>query len=322
VNNTVIILHNRLSAHPTPDEQDVIDQVTLVRDALEDLEYRCEVRDVGTDLYGDLKPLEKEKPAFVFNLVESIWGYTGLLHMVPSILHAWKIPYTGVGEEGLYLTTKKTLAKTIMIRNGIKTPEWFGTHEADRLDIRKKYIVKPIAEEGSADLDEQHVFDPTRSGIREWLANFDRRQYFVEEYIEGREFNLSVTGTPGRYVIYPVPEMIFTDYPPGKAKILGYKSKWMENSFEYTHTQRKFNTLDETSMITKQLRKTAVACGEVFGLSGYFRIDIRLSEQGIPYVLEVNANPCISPDSGFVAAGKEAGFSTTGIIRQIISCLN
>jgi D-alanine-D-alanine ligase len=322
VNNTVIILHNRLSAHPTPDEQDVIDQVALVKDALENLGHRCLVRDVGSDLYSDLKPLVTEKPAFIFNLVESVWGCTGLLYMVPAILQAWKIPYTGVGEEGLYLTTKKTLAKTIMTRNGIETPGWVGTHEPDRLDIKKKYIVKPIAEEGSANLDEHHVFDPKQPGMREWLATFDPRQYFVEEYIEGREFNLSVTGTPGRYEIYPVPEMIFTDYPHGKAKILGYRSKWMEDSFEYKHTHRKFNTLNDSPLIIEKLRKSAITCGEVFGLSGYFRVDIRLSEQDIPYVLEVNANPCISPDSGFVAAGKEAGFSTSGMIQQIISCLN
>ncbi|MFA5453319.1 MAG: ATP-grasp domain-containing protein [Candidatus Methanomethylophilaceae archaeon] len=322
MNNTVIILHNRLSAHPTPDEQDVIDQVSLVRDALQNLGYSSRVRDVGQDLYHDLRPLTTEKPAFIFNLVESVWGFTGLLHMVPSILHAWKIPYTGVGEEGLYLTTKKTLAKAIMIRHGVGTPGWFSTHEPDLLDLQKKYIVKPIAEEGSADLDEHHVFDPNQPGIRKWLATFDPRHYFVEEFIEGREFNLSVTGTPGRYEMYPVPEMIFTNYPRGKAKILGYRSKWMEDSFEYKHTQREFHTLDETPLITQKLHKTAVTCGEIFGLSGYFRVDIRLSEEGIPYVLEVNANPCISPDSGFVAAGKEAGFSTKDMIQQIISCLN
>jgi len=322
VNNTVIILHNRLSDHPTPDEQDVIDQVSLVRNALEDLGYSCRVRDVGFDLYRDLKPLVMEKPAYVFNLVESVWGNTGLLHIVPSILHTWKIPYTGVGEEGLYLTTKKTLAKSIMIRHGIDTPCWFGTHEPNSLDIQKKYIVKPIAEEGSADLDEQHVFDPKQPGMSEWLASFDPGRYFVEEYIEGREFNLSVTGTPGRYEIYPVPEMIFLDYPPDKAKILGYRSKWIENSFEYKHTHREFNTLNDRPLILDKLRHTAISCGNVFGLSGYFRVDIRLSREDIPYILEVNGNPCISPDSGFVAAGKEAGYSRTDIIKQIISCLN
>lgn len=322
MNNTVIILHNRLSAHPSPDEQDVIHQVELVRNALEDLGYLCRIRDVGTDLNGDLQPLLAEKPAFVFNLVESVWGFTGLLHTVPSILHAWKIPYTGVGEEGLYLTTRKPLAKRVMTSHGIDTPAWLSTDRPDLLDRHKKYILKPIAEEGSAELDEHHVFDPALPDSGEWLKTFDPAQYFVEEYIDGREFNLSVTGSPGQYVIYPIPEMIFSGYPAGKTKILGYRSKWMEDSFEYKHTYRKFNTLEDIPQIAQKLKKTAVSCGEVFELSGYFRVDIRLSTASIPYVLEINANPCISPDSGFVAAGKQAGFSTTDMIQQIISCLN
>ena len=322
MSNTVIILHNRLSEHPTPDEQDVMDQSGLVRKALETLGYKCLVRDVGTDLYQDLVPLTAIKPAFVFNLVESVLGSTGLLHIVPSILHAWNIPYTGVQEEGLYLTTRKTLAKKIMHDHGIKTPAWFSTSEAGLLDKHKKYIVKPIAEEGSAGLDEQHVFDASLPESASWLGKFDPREFFTEEFIEGREFNLSVTGKPGAYTTYPIPEMIFKDYPPGKARILGYRSKWEEDSFEYRHTTRQFGTLEDNPELAAGLRDTAIACGEVFGLSGYFRADIRVSSDGVPYVLEVNANPCIAPDSGFIAAGLHAGYSLTEIIKQITDCLD
>ena len=322
MNNTVIILHNRLSSHPTPDELDVMDQVELVRDALGKLNYDSRISDVGTDLYKDLLPLTCDKPEFIFNLVESVMGKTGLLHVVPSILGAWKIPYTGVGEEGLFMTTRKPLAKKIMQQNGINTPRWFSTEESSRAAMNKKYIVKPSCEEGSADLDEQHVFDPGRPDIGKWLRTFDPKAYFIEEYIDGREFNLSVTGKPGDYVMYPIPEMIFCDYPPGKARILGYRSKWEETSFEYKHTCRQFNTLEEDPGLAARLRQTAVACGEIFNLSGYFRVDVRVDYEGTPYVLEVNANPCISPDSGFIAAGLQAGFSRVDIIRQIIACLN
>ncbi|HHV02835.1 MAG: ATP-grasp domain-containing protein [Bacteroidales bacterium] len=321
MSNTVIILHNRLSENPTPDEQDVMDQVRLVRDALGDLGYECKVRDVGTDLYRDLFPLTVDRPFFVFNLVESVLGCTGLLHIVPSILSAWKIPYTGAGEESLYLTTHKTLAKKIMRDHGISTPGWFSPCESERLDLGKKYIVKPVAEEGSAGLDEHHVFDPSTPGISAWLGSFDSTAYFVEEYIEGREFNISVTGCPRCFTIYPIPEMIFKDYPPGKARILGYRSKWEEDSFEYKHTFRKFGTLNQLPELERILKNTAIACGNTFGLSGYFRVDVRVSQDNVPYVLEVNANPCIAPDSGFVAAGRQAGLSITRIIGQIIDCL-
>jgi len=322
MSSTVIILHNRLSEHPTPDEQDVINQALLVSKALENLGYKCLVRDVGKDLYQDLIPITEIKPAFVFNLVESVLGCTGLLHIVPSILHAWNIPYTGVGEEGLYLTTRKTLAKKIMRDHGIKTPAWFSTSEAGLLDKHKKYIVKPIAEEGSAGLDEQHVFDASLPQTVNWIGTFDPRVFFIEEYIDGREFNLSATGKPGAYNTYPIPEMTFKDYPPGKARILGYRSKWEEDSFEYKNTTRRFDTLQDNPQLAAGLRDTAIACGEVFGLSGYFRVDIRVGTDGVPAVLEVNGNPCIAGDSAFIAAGLHAGYSPTEIVKQIIACLN
>lgn len=322
MSNTVIILHNRLSDNPTPDEQDVMDQVKLVGDALGELGYESQVCDVGTDLYGDLFPLTVKRPSFIFNLVESVLEKTALLHIVPSVLSAWKIPYTGAGEESLYLTTRKTLAKKIMRNYGIPTPEWFSPLESELLDPCNKYIVKPIAEEGSAGLDEHHVFDPSVPGITTWLKSFDPGAYFVEEYIEGREFNISVTGYPGRYDIYPIPEMIFSDYPPEKAKILGYRSKWDEDSFEYKHTFRQFGTLKQTPELEHKLKDTAIACGNIFGLSGYFRVDVRVSHDNLPKVLEINANPCIAPDSGFVAAGRQAGLSIQEIIGQIIACLN
>ena len=322
MNNTVVILHNRLPSIPTPHAQDVLDQVYLIHKALEALGYRCQVLDVGNNVYEDLQHVAALKPAFVFNLVESVFGSTGLLHMVPSILGAWKIPYTGVSEEGLYLTTRKVLAKQIMRSHGIATPDWFPVGSTVFLHNHKKYIVKPLSEEGSAGLDEHHVFNPLSPGVQDWLGSFNPNEFFVEEYIEGREFNLSVTGCPNRYNLYPIPEMIFSGYPPDKPRILGYRSKWEEDSFEYTHTFREFGTLDHTPELCTALQETAIACGELFRLSGYFRVDIRMGSNNIPQVLEINGNPCISPDSGFIAAGKQAGYSINQIVAQITAHLN
>ena len=322
-NKRAVILHNRLSGHPAPDEQDVIDQVKLVEKALTELGFDCLIRDVGDDLYRDVLDLQKLSPAFVFNLVETVFGKSELLHLVPSMLSSWGIPYTGVSAEGLFLTTSKTLAKKIMKQAGIATPDWFSVDQASgSLTPGKKYILKPVAEEGSAKLDEDAVFSGDDQAMRAKLISLNPDQYFVEEFVEGREFNLSVTGKPGQYQVYPVAEMIFEDFPEGKERMLGYRAKWDEQSFEYTHTCRRFNTLLSDPVLHDNLVAAALKCGEVFQLSGYFRVDFRVSENGQPLVLEINGNPCISPDSGFIAAAMQEGLTVTEVISEITKWLN
>ena len=323
MNNLVVILHNRLSGHPAPDEYDVLDQVNLVKGALTELGYTCLVRDSGTELYRDIVEIKNLSPVFVFNLIETVFGRSELLHLVPSMLLSWKIPYTGVSDEGLFLTTRKTLAKRIMKQSGIATPHWFPVGPLpDSFDPGKSYILKPVAEEGSVSLDEDAVFSGHDPRLTERMGMLDPDGWFVEEFVEGREFNLSVTGKPGNYQVYPVAEMIFHDFPEGKKRMLGYRAKWDEHSFEYNHTCRRFGTLDSEPDLRESLIAATRKCGEVFQLSGYFRVDFRVPSNGQPLVLEINGNPCISPDSGFIAAVLEDGMTVTEAIAQIIKLLN
>lgn len=320
--HVAVILHNRLSDHPSADETDVLHQTELVKSGLTQLGYSCLVRDVGFDLYGDIMEIKKLSPAFVFNLVETVCGRSELLHVVPSMLASWQIPYTGVSDEGLFLTTRKTLAKKMMQQFGIATPDWFSTvHAAEFLNPAKKYIIKPIAEEGSVRLDEDAVFRGDDSRMIVKLGMLSPEEYFVEEFVDGREFNLSVTGKPGSFKVYPVAEMIFNNFPEGKERMLGYRAKWDEQSFEYRHTTRQFNTLSADPDLHDALIVAALKCGEAFQLSGYFRVDFRVSEEGRPLVLEINGNPCISPDSGFIAAVMQEGLTVTEVIREIIACV-
>ncbi len=318
-----IILHNRISAHPTPDEADVLNQVKLVENALTNLGYTCRVMDVGYDLYSDIHKIKELAPALVFNLVETVFEKSELLHLVPSILNAAGIPYSGVSAEALFLTTNKPLAKRMMKQFGIPTPDWFlSVHAGQNLDPNKKYILKPVSEEGSVNLDEDAVFKGNDPGLLRKISTINPQEYFVEEFIEGREFNLSVTGSHGDFRVYPIAEMIFEDFPKGKEKMLGYRAKWHEDSFEYQHTRRQFNTLANDRALHDSLIRIAKECGQVFRLCGYFRVDFRVSADGLPYVLEINGNPCISPDSGFIAAAAEAGLTPTEVVKQIIKHLN
>ncbi len=93
-------------------------------------------------------------------------------------------------------------------------------------------------------------------------------------------------------------------------------------SFEYKNTVRTFDFEEKERDLLDQIREISMKCWNVFGLRGYARVDFRVSEEGHPFVLELNANPCIAEDSGFMAACRHAGLDNSEVIKRIISNLN
>jgi D-alanine-D-alanine ligase len=121
----------------------------------------------------------------------------------------------------------------------------------------------------------------------------------------------------GRPELLPVAEMTFVDYPTGKPRIVGYAAKWDQTAAEYSATQRVFGKLPAPEL--NALRNVALQCWTVFELKGYARVDIRMDKTGKPWVLEINTNPCLTPDAGFVAAATASGRSYKQLIDQITS---
>jgi D-alanine-D-alanine ligase len=93
-------------------------------------------------------------------------------------------------------------------------------------------------------------------------------------------------------------------------------------SFEYENTIREFPNSKLNPVLLEKIREIALKCWYVFGLKGYARVDMRIDNNENPFVIEVNANPCMSPDSGLVAATTEAGIPITEVLQRIISDLN
>jgi D-alanine-D-alanine ligase len=112
--------------------------------------------------------------------------------------------------------------------------------------------------------------------------------------------------------------MLFHDYAPDKLKIVDYKAKWDADSFEYNNTIRKFDFQDDDAPLISSLREISLQCWNIFSLRGYARVDFRVDNNGKPWVLEINANPCLSPDAGFAAALEQAKIKYHEAIGLII----
>jgi D-alanine-D-alanine ligase len=142
------------------------------------------------------------------------------------------------------------------------------------------------------------------------------RAHFAEEFIEGREFNLSLIGD-GPWVLPPA-EIDFSAFPLGKQRIVGHGAKWDHASFEYQNTPRRFEFPASDRRLVQRLTEMSADCWRLFDLSGYARVDFRCDKDGQPWILEVNINPCIAPDAGFAAAAKQAGIGYAAIIEKIV----
>jgi D-alanine-D-alanine ligase len=318
MSKTILIIHNALSEHPGTDELDVLEQAGLVKKALLELGYAVKVMPVDFNLEKTISEIRKIKPYVVFNLAETLYNRSEFAFVAPSVLGYLNVPFTGSPLIPMFYASNKVLTKQELTRNGIPTPGWLPLATIRNADPAKRYILKPTWEEGSLGLDEDNIFSGADKKKIARFAKLNPDYFFVEEFIEGREFNISVIGNKNKPQVLPLAEMTFRDFPEGKPRIMGYTAKWNEDSFEYTHTRRTFAVRDRNKPHILRLPEICRECWNAFGLRGYVRVDFRLDRNNKPYVIDINANPCLSASGGFMAASKKAGMSFREAIRQIV----
>jgi len=321
----VVILYDHIAREgKNPDQSDALVQAEAIGRALSDLGHESVEMTFSMDIKGFLKEIGEAFPRLVFNLVESVEGHGRLIHFPASILDLLAIPYTGASADALYLTSSKILAKKILAGAGIPTPSYYSPRDlkTKSIPLSGPHIIKSVWEHASVGLEESSVFSVKSSG--QLLAEMEKGRdqlggdCFAEQFIDGREFNLSILASQEGPEVLPPAEMRFIDYPPGKWKVVGYRAKWDEASFESLHTQRSFEFAKSERPLLQNLMDIARRCWHLFGLRGYARVDFRVDERNQPWVLEINANPCLSPDAGFVAAASQVGLSYRQVVERIL----
>ena len=329
----IVVLHNAVAADAPLDERDVLVQAEAVVRGLTAQGHRAETLDCTLNLSDLRRRLDAMRPDTVFNLVEGLDGQSRLLPVVPAALEAWGRPFAGSGSAALWVTTHKVMAKERLAAAGISTPDWVGPFPAEMpwpgrsvpqaISMDQRWIVKSLWEHASFGLDDDPlVYAADRSELMRVLHHRAPQlggTCFAEVYIEGREFNLALLARPEGPEVLPPAEIVFEGYGPDRLRIVGYRAKWDEDSYEYRHTPRGFDFPERDAPLLARLRQTARACWHLFGLRGWARVDFRVDAEGRPWVLEVNANPCLSPDAGFAAALDRAGIDYGEALERILA---
>lgn len=331
----VAIVHNAVAPDAPPDERDVLDQVAAVAAALGELGHEARPVPCTLDLEALARDLRGLSPDVVFNLFEGWAGQGRTVHLVPSLFDALGMAYTGAPADAVMITSHKLLAKERLVVGGVPTPPvvaiwppdgpaWPGLTDrpvaAPPPDARA--IVKSVWEHASVGLDAGSLRAAAdHEGLRALMAERSPRlggECFAETFVDGREFNVSVLAGPAGPEVLPLAEITFVGYDDGRPRIVDYAAKWDDESFEGRNTVRVFPDLAQESPLRAALRQTALRCWSLFGLHGHARVDFRADAAGTPWVLEVNANPCISPDAGFAAAVARAGLSYAAAVARIL----
>lgn len=292
--------------------------------ALEKVGYRTEVVPFPLDTASVRTALEARQPDVVFNLVDSIEGKGNLVAMAPMLLAHMGIPFTGATAQSTTISCDKLITKQLLSASGLPTPEWRTEAGimAAATELKRPYILKSITEHASFGMFADSVVKDAatlRTRLQEKKAKYGS-EWFAEEYIEGREFNLSVLDTPEGPAVLPCAEIVFTEeFPKDKPRIVDYAAKWYEDSAECKGTVRSFDFKSKDEALLAQLQQMALKCWYVFGLTGYARVDFRVDESGKPYVLEVNCNPFLTAAEGMGAAAAKAGWQFEDLIFTIVS---
>ena len=324
----IAIVHNRVGDHDAPDAKDVLHQAEAVAAALLKLGHRVERLACTLDLEAMRTELERRRPDLVFNLVEDLGGYGRLIHLFPYLLDAMGIAYTGAPAEAILLTSNKTMAKERMREAGLPTPAWVGpwpsNATARTMDTPAgKWIIKSLWEHASIGLDSGSVLTTDSAAVltkaMQERCTMLGGACFAEEFIDGREFNLSLLAGPDGPEVLPPAEILFEGYSPEMVRIVDYRAKWEEDSHAYNHTPRCFDFNPAEGALLDRLRDIARRCWEAFGLAGYARVDFRVDGTGHPFILEINANPCLSPDAGFAAAVDRAGLNFDQAMARVVT---
>ncbi|MGE5315006.1 MAG: D-alanine--D-alanine ligase family protein [Acidobacteriota bacterium] len=306
-------------------EVGVLEQKEDIESALKLLGYRTTIFNVTNDINRFMEFLRDERPDVVFNMVESL-GDQAIHEMhVAGMYELLQIAYTGAGPMTLGTCLNKARTKQILAYHGIMTPKFFLTETgADCAEksraLSYPMIVKPALEDASVGIDNASIVytaEALAERVRYVIAKFEQPA-LVEEYIEGRELNVAILGDRTPEVL-PISEIDFSALPEEMPKIVTYNAKWMHNTPEFHGTVGKCPAVLPQD-VESRVKTMALEAFQIMGCRDYARVDIRLSAQNVPYVIEVNPNPDISHDAGFMRSAKTSGRTFSDVIQTIIEC--
>jgi len=300
------------------EHDEVVEQVAT---ALADTGHHPALLAIYDDLRELVHQLAEQKPDLVFNLCEGFAGRDGNEGNVTAALVLLGQRFTGTGPVGMALRQDKAVTKKMLQFHQVRCPR-FAIFGMDNLEFAGKMrfpvFVKPMRGDASLGVHDSSLVRNYENLVQrvDFIHKSLQDVALVEEYIEGREFYVGVLGNNPAEAL-PIIEMDFSKLPPDYPHIYGWEAKFDHASRQYESV----NSIVATDLSSEvRHRITTAALDAVYALQvrDYARVDIRLAPDGMPYVIEVNANPYLERTSAFAIAALQAGMGYNTLINRIV----
>jgi len=295
--------------------------VGQIAEALQENDHQVSVLAVHQDVREIIDGLQEQKPDLVFNLLETFGGNTAGDVAVAGLLDLLGVRYTGGGPGELYLRQDKGLAKKVFAFESILYPHFAVFSQNSDFEtggnLRMPLFVKPLTADASIGIDNGSLVRDSTALMKRVLEIHEKvnDSALVEEYIEGRELYVGVLGNR-EPVAFPPVEVDFSGLPEGAPQILGTEAKWQPESAEFKGTKSILPELPDE--LRAKLQKTALDAARAVRMRDYGRVDLRLTDTGDIYVIEVNANCYLEKDSELAMAAKASGLDFPQLVQKIV----
>ncbi len=327
--NTPVSVFSIYNGKPDPTNNNTVDlseysfaaQIQNITEILSEEFTTVETFSVDRNIKKLIDKLKDFNPDAIVNFIESVEGITNYEYCVAGLFELLNYEYTGNTSITLGNCLNKERTKIFLSSHNIKTPKFCILEPHQKITPKSIYLQYPVImkldeEDASIGISEFSVvknFNELKKHFK-FLSETYNKKILLEEYIEGREINVAILNGE----VLPPSEIDFTGLPKGLPKIVTYEGKWIEGS-EYYNFTKPVCPAKLSKKIKLKIENIALQAYNVMNCRDYARVDIRLSKDNIPFVIEVNPNPDISPDSGFVRASNAAGISYNELLKRITS---
>jgi D-alanine-D-alanine ligase len=308
-------------AYLEPDEKEPDVVVRQVAAGLAERGHKTSILTIRHDVNELIDGLKQRKPQLVFNLVESFGDdIMGGVIGVAGVLDLLQIPYTGGGPGEIFLQEDKALTKKLLAFEGIPYPD-FATFAVDANfetggNLRMPLFVKPLRMDASIGIDEKSLVRNTQQMMERvlYIQKTFGDAALAEEYIEGREFYVGVMGND-ELVAFPPIEMDFSGLKEGSLKVMDNSAKFDEKSDRFHGTKAVVATIEPE--LKAKLQRASIDAYRALRVCDYGRVDLRLTQTGEVYVIEVNASCYLEEQSEFATAAAAHGISYPELVERV-----
>ncbi|MCL4505230.1 MAG: ATP-grasp domain-containing protein [Chloroflexi bacterium] len=256
----------------------------------------------------------------IFNWCEGVEGEVGGDARICAELDQMGFTYTGNTPATLKMSVEKGRVKRMLQRWHIPTPA--GQEFTTAADVTAwEYfpaIVKPVSQHCSVGVTHDAVVHDIEA-LRRRVA-FVNEAYkeaaLVEQFIPGREINVGVWGN-GRPRILPLREIDFSQINDPMHQLVTFDSKWSPDSTEW-RCMPVITEVKTSTALRSRIMDIALNTYRVFECRDYARVDLRIDAHEQPYVVDVNPNPDITSDGGFIGACMAAGYTYGEAVSAIV----